>query len=72
MEAKKVIKYPVEAKIKIYFNKLVEEQNFEIQNRFHLINTLTLGIAMGNENGDFPNKVEIFDEKGRLIGEAEV
>ncbi len=69
-DVKKVIKYPIEAKIKIYFGNSINIQEFQIKNRFHLINTLSLGIAMGNEQGKLPNKIEIYDNKDRLIGEA--
>ena len=69
---RKVIKYPVKAEVKIYFGKLVEKQEIEIISRCHLTSLLGLGISMGNKQGNFPDKIEIFDNKGRLIGEGKV
>ena len=71
MEVRKVIKHPVDAKIKIHFGIKLDVQLFPIRNRFHLINTLILAIALGNEKGEFPEKVEIYDDKKRLIGYVE-
>ena len=72
MKIKKVMKYPVEATIKIYFGKLINQQEFQIRNRYHLISVLNLGLALGNEKAEFPNKVEIYDNKERLIGFGEI
>ena len=72
MEVKKVIKYPVEAKINIYFGRVISQQEFQIKSRYHLISVLNLGIAMGNERAEFSDKIEIYDDKKRLIGFCEV
>lgn len=71
-EIKKVMKYPVKARVEIIFDSHINHQKFMIMERYHLIYTLALGLSLGDEKGNFPNKIEIYDEKDRLIGEARI